>query len=795
MDCLPKQFFGGHNNPGATFSFDGNLTTWTYKLGTQILTYNDGHRDSRQAPIWQPMTMAGKMNAELQRMGSSYDGINKALITVDGQINQEVLNANLRNSGGKSAAEVSTYISAANAQEWGDNHLSLVYNMMRYVVLKSAAESGGSLNCSLGTLTDGALTVNMDQYWGNGYPAVAPFTRWPTQPIVPVGGDDYDFTAITTAREPYSIQQSAAIDVRGLTTTEATFVMIMMCPWRRSSRAKLDHNLPRLTNSVEVRGHDIEMMYRDWALGTRDVPMLSAQAAWKALKGYVAVNNLYEDFSSALYLVAASMYQFVPETIEAVPWLDMNWQIVLPVFESVRGRAVFFNTGTPAHLNQRPIDEWAYVANKLEKVNLIGLTFGQAIYTGLATRSVRRSIEMDPEDVFTSEHLFVKVEVKVSAAASEFTRISLPLVGKVGPYLTCDRTFDEPDDDRWVVTTTPSTTDGLPASHAYRRGPGAATRMDWVQEDPREWADGVRGRSEAIAKVARIKRGFEAESAFQRDYEGTPEQQAAAVDCTLVWREVADGGEVWHVHAPIMTYPGYPTFLTPAKPFNYPSIYDEAGSIDPRHGTLERRGFRVNPREGWRYVNFLNMCGYDATYEVRGKAVGPLKFTVGRHSNMVFPVLYEPDYSDDPIILKGQTMRPGGMELLPPLHNINFQRHDFSYHYSVRRLGVASGRDTNMADITDVGGRDRPWKVDATLTVKRDDATIQATGWITRTAQDFHFAPTATVGVVASRPGPSHASAAANLNLDGGSRPLTGGSTNASGSSTAPPPQPDVQAP
>jgi hypothetical protein len=745
MDAFVQNFFPDHKTPGVEFQFDNQPQTWCFTSGIINTKVDEDMRTSTYS-IRQPMTPLGKLSASLERMGSVYDGIGKQFLTPEGQINFEAVSNNLKLTAGKSNAEVSGYISAAQSMRWDDNHISLIFNMMRYIMLKKISEVTGNLNGNLGTFRESGLQIEMDQYWPENYAAQCPFTTWPVAAVIV--GQERSYVSVEHLADPFPTGDSAALDLRGLSREQSLFVLLMLNNWTRGSRFKLDFDLPRLIPAVFFRGEvNVTDDYTRWARGELEVPMLTADQAWGALRRYVTQNRVYEHFSTALYLTSALTYQFVPETAESIAWLDLNWKVVLPTFFSIRGRTQNLNTGEAAFLNQRPLDEWGYIANRLEKINLMALVFSQAFYTGLAMRSVRRCLEINPKDIYQSDLHFNMAENLISAAAAEFTRVPAPMSGTVGIYVTASELIELYDDSRVVVTAN-TVGQALPQTHTYGAVDRVVAQPAMQEIDPNALPADAPDRAEKIMEMQMNAASLEARRRIKPDYAGTPEELAASRGRILVMGPATVPVRLVTVIVPMMTFPGYPVYLTPTSPFPYPSLYQEAGTFEGKNYELEARGATIKLREAWRLLNFLSMAGYSVRYDIKGQMIGARAFNHGRYSRQLWPVLYEPEDSDDPVVLKEQTTQQRVPMYIPNVCNSQFKKHSIAFKYSVIRRGAAGGALAYGVDVTEFGGHVQLLKTTATVTFAVDEGIKRARGYISRGEMDFQYVSTAKVGVV-----------------------------------------------
>ncbi|XP_074280012.1 uncharacterized protein LOC141605219 [Silene latifolia] len=695
MDSFTRNFSNNHRTLKVPFVLDANQRVWCYAehhLNVKV----DDTLCSVPKKIRQPMTPLGLMSLQLEGMDSVYGGVNKTYLTPEGQISIPAVSDTLKWSSGKSPAEVSYHIGAIQSCRWEDNHVSLLFNMLRYVFLQRFREARGNLDGQMGIFTEEALAIDMDQWWPAGYPATAAFTSWPTQPTVTGQGQEAGHNGVRVQRllDAFPSDNVAALDLHNLSQKEEMFVLIMLNAWRRTSRYRLDAELPLLTEHVIYRGHDVTECYNSWALGTAVTPFLplDSAAAWHAMSRYVSQNRLFDHFSAALYLVTALTYQYVPDVAEATAWLPLQWLAVLPEFFSIRGRFTFFTTGEGAFINQRPFDEWKYIGGHVEKINLMALTFAQAFSMGIAIRGMRQCFELEPDDVHQTDMDFWNAEKFASAAVAEFTRIDVPLSGMGGVYITCGENLDHIDSSREVLTMNLVTED-VPQTHHYGMRRVSVQRTERRRVAADQVPPNYPGRTKLLATLNITRKMAELALTHDKDWVLSDEQRAALEDTVYIDEVTTAAGEYRTVMVPMLPPPGFPVFLTPTQPLPYPTPYDMAGVLNKETGDFEAKGNSLKLCEAWRVVSFLDSIGYDTQYKVYGCVIGAKKFLKGRHSEQMWPIYYLPEDGDLPVVLKTQTARSDCSIVIPSFVNKYFTSHSVTYKYHVYCCGVGSGRD------------------------------------------------------------------------------------------------------
>jgi hypothetical protein len=404
---------------------------------------------SRNLSMKQVMTHLGKVSSIVQGGASTMDGINKVYLDIEGKINWRMLSSTLKNICGVQTAVYSAHLANAEVAPWGDNQTALLVNCLRYVVFAACVEANGAegKRGSLGFYDDGHVSSNRDAMWGIDYPEAQ------NEPMTWPGGnesDNYPIYAHEVQTLPAAFDN--IISLRGMDTESSRFILAMCGRWIRTSRYSVDFSTDMLTPVIRYRREQpVDMIsWIEPEEGTRAVipPVLSAKRALTALRRYVHANRLYSNFSDAIGLVSDCWQQFVPDTCEGQAWLQMRREVVLPKFEASRARYQILVEGEGALMSPRALDEYGYLGDKLERLNLYASLKAQAAYTGLYSRAVRRQNEEMPLDILSTEGYIVTPDLQWPAAISEAVRIGAPLQGPSGGYVyMCglnDGSFSDP---------------------------------------------------------------------------------------------------------------------------------------------------------------------------------------------------------------------------------------------------------------------------------------------------------------------------------------------------------------
>nr|UHS72535.1 MAG: putative coat protein [Totiviridae sp.] len=438
MDNFMKTIFPELAAPGLEpTNNEGNFLISSRMIAN--LTFN-GFPYSRHFTLDQGMTWLGRTTAYMSGATSNLDGISKDYLTPEGTINMQTLAAAIKTQCGLQTAIYSSHM--ANAERWSyaDNHVALLVNMLRWIWLKQLSDvnEGRGLSGNWTDYDDGHIKIERkkilaavhidDEHIKLGWPG---------------GIDPESYPVIAHQVLFVPDTDSDMIDLRGTTDIEATFILSMLGPWKRSSRYMLDFSTPALTSSVSYRRGNRAQSAEAWlacedgsAGITPELPTL--KQAWGALTRYITVNRLYDHWAVAVQLVSQIACQMMPDTAEGQAWLAIERSVAIPRFSSFRGRYPILNEGEAALLNHRALREWSYLGSRLERLYLYAACLAQAYQTGAAVRGVRRQNEEHPVDIESTAGWTVSVDTHYASYVSEATRSPAPLNIMSDAYVNID---------------------------------------------------------------------------------------------------------------------------------------------------------------------------------------------------------------------------------------------------------------------------------------------------------------------------------------------------------------------
>lgn len=740
-----KRFFPEHECPGAKIIMDRNMNFCTYN-GGYLKLYDQQVTSTREMRQVQKMTASGIMSAKFTPPSTLLDGISRKCVTPEGALNLTVITDQLKSVSGMATAQFTQMAGKLQKQRWTDNHVSLLVNLLRFaMLLKIQSSNNDTLNGKLGIYRDGHVSIDMDQWWPAGYTEEATFNTWPC------GDDPENVPDITRVTDLVPNDDHDMVDLRGLTYTEASIVLMMLGKWSRRSRARLDYDLPMLTDQVGYRcGEDLSPLV-NWVKGSEGGLMPAVPKwtqVWAALKAYVTQNRLMDQFSAALYITTLTAYQFVPATAESCVWLQFKWQINMPSFASLRGRLEMFNDDEAVLLSHRAINEWAYIENKIEKMNIMCLLVAQALQTGCAVRAMRRAFEVDPSDLFNSEATFYTAANFASAAVAEATRCEFPMAGMPGIYLNLGVRFDSPHD--YEVLTRNEDEEGLDGYVTIEKTVGVPTEtvveMTEADFEGAEQQAAARKEIELHRKIGELK----LEAGVSND-DLSPIEKAAIRHVAL--RTVTQNN-LTALRAIIVEWipmAGVPVLLMPLDCFPYPTPLSGAGVLKPELGTVTRQGFRVRPNIAWLAAHFYRLCGYDIDFRSGAELTSPMHYFSPNDANFVWPVLPASDSQDETFLINKQRSRERQFMSLPPITGSFFNKQILEFTFILTRRGVSRTYLEKQRDIADYGGSFNAVR-EMTVNVNNSETIKRFQGHITRDESGFRFVAPVQGGVIPNAP-------------------------------------------
>ncbi|GAB2300894.1 hypothetical protein Dimus_034931 [Dionaea muscipula] len=723
MDQFAMHFFPQFAGPGVPFKSDDNGNFSTFFEGMlRVETYN--MVQGRPYHSHQGMTPLGLMTAELNYCcGETVGG-------AEGSINH-------------GTAQWYGHMALANiCRNWEDNQVSLLINLLRFAFLRrlTSLKTVDNLNGSLGIYDDDHVRIDRDQWFGDEYPAQNNW-EWPG------GVDVEEYPVFESIVDMAPDEDCDVIDLRFLNDEQARTVMLLTGPWRRRSRYRLDFSLPALTRRLRYRRHNISGLERftnRMETPPAGMPQLpSWTVVWNALCSYVVHNRLYGQFSVALYMVASMTYQFIPSSAEGNWWLSLRWHARLPKFYAVRGRCSFMNQGNSALASHRALSEWGYVNENMEKVNLISILFSQAYFTGLAVRAYRRAVERDPSDLFNTQSIFSNCFYFISAAATEAVRVRVPLSGMDGVYLYCQGNFEEPDDEREILT--------LVDVDDIKRRPGYSLRIGRY----RTQRPVMRRKERVIMKPAQSS-GLRSTASLVEVTPMTPEAQSPAphtqadqVEEPEEEEEVVEEYEEDRVYLklPWIPFAGMPNLLTPISPFgdvSTPLSLD--GHIKLDTGTRTFDSWDVEAKVAWNAAHVARLCGYNIGTVNDNMYAGGDRFFAPDDVNFVWPLYLKPKRGGWTFMLNGMDSRDNHFISLPNM-TTKFFNSEIVWRTIVSSKGVAVAPFERPTLVNEYGAPARLVR-EMMVYANVPQGFEGPRGYISRQGEDFQFATYVPAGAI-----------------------------------------------
>lgn len=379
----------------------------------------------------QVLTYLGRVDAIVTGAAHSLDGFNAKAVTTDGTINiDEVINF-IKTESGKQANVWASHIANVQSWDWVDSQTALLINAIRFAVLLHLQEESDSTDMEghFPVYDDGHLTIDRDAVaFTAHYPRSAGVTRsWP-------GGDvDQHYPEVRNLKEYVPPADGDHIDCSGLNAVETLVIYAMLGTWVRTSRHRLDFDMPMLTDDISYRGTtDIRPQVLAWLtpqVGTPATPpaVPTSKVVWGAVHKYVAVNRLYSAYSAALGMVAKAAMTMLPETAEGQAWLKVGMTLHVPAFKASRGTYRFLTHGEAVSVSERSLREYERFSKGPEYLLAAAALLCQAYAVGHARRSMRYIAEDRPYDLLATEAVVLAPETTYAALASEGCGVAVPL--------------------------------------------------------------------------------------------------------------------------------------------------------------------------------------------------------------------------------------------------------------------------------------------------------------------------------------------------------------------------------
>nr|ATL63195.1 major virion coat protein [Saccharomyces kudriavzevii virus L-A-1082] len=410
--CSDRGTFTTHNRVRTDFKFDS-------------LTFN------RVYGVSQKFTLVGNPTVCFNEGSSYLEGIAKKYLTLDGGLAIDNVLNELKSTCGIPGNAVTSHAYNITSWRWYDNHVALLMNMLRAYHLQVLSEQGQYSAGNYPMYHDGHVKIKLDVAIDDEEGPTS--FEWPSDRTIDTYPDWAQFSeSFPSIDVPY-------IDIRPMTTTEVSFVQMMMCKWHRRTNLAIDYEAPTLADKFAYRHaitvHDAD----DWIEGDRGDEQFrppSSKIMLSALRKYVNHNRLYNQFYTASQLLAQIMIKPVPNCAEGYAWLMHDALVNIPKFGSIRGRYPFLLSGDAALIQSTALEDWAAIMAKPELVFTYAIQVAIALNTGLYLRRVKKTGFGTTIDDSYEDGPFLQPETFVQAALACCTGQDAPLNGMSDVYVT-----------------------------------------------------------------------------------------------------------------------------------------------------------------------------------------------------------------------------------------------------------------------------------------------------------------------------------------------------------------------
>ncbi|ADQ54105.1 capsid protein [Tuber aestivum virus 1] len=418
------------NAPVSTFETIQSRGTTSLMTRLRLNLAYDNLDFNRVYSSKQDYTWLGKAAAFIVEAELSLDGIAKQYLTLDGAINFDNVLAELRTGAGLQTTNVSNHSVSVSSWRWYDNHVTLLFNLLRLYVMADLQLKGPITTGSYPKYDDGHVEIDLNA--GLPLPDETIVWSWPGSK------NSLNYPEWGNFTEYMPLNDEAYIDVGGLLPEEVKMVLMATGAWERQTNFKLDFPTPKLAERIYYRYPSKVTMIDDWLDG--EIPDINfglpnPKVVWNAIRKYVTTNNLYNQFYSAAAIINQVMLTPLPDSAEGMSWLIHEAQVVLPKFGSVRGRYPFLLRGEGALIQAKALEDWTMLQTNPNLLFSTSMVTASLFNIGLAVRdSMLRGIANDSlSGVDTS--LFQQPELAWAAAVSLACGIDVPLNGMSNCYV------------------------------------------------------------------------------------------------------------------------------------------------------------------------------------------------------------------------------------------------------------------------------------------------------------------------------------------------------------------------
>ncbi|KAG2734162.1 hypothetical protein G9P44_002168 [Scheffersomyces stipitis] len=378
-----------------------------------------------QTDFIQKFTWVGNVKSVLVSPETSLAGLPKKFLTSAGQIEIDSVIDELKKTSGLNSTAIMTHINALVGYRWRDNHVGLLFNLIRLYIILDLNERG-ELNTGQFPIFDEEgvfIELSFDTQKDSG----------PSDYFFPGGREYLNYPQYHHVDSYLPEAEDAHIDLRGFDEREAILILLMLGKWESQTNFKVDFDSEKLCDRVYYRfDHEISTI-DNWFDEKSEIKLPNSIEVLEVLRKYVVSNNLYNQVFTALNIASQLLVTAVPDSAEGMVWLKQVVEVALPRFTSVRGRYPFFVLSDPGLLDLDAVNEWASFVENPYLLFTRALALAEAVNIGLSIRESR--VKRLVGSSHFEERYFLQPETMFAAAVSLATGLDIPLNGMSGVYV------------------------------------------------------------------------------------------------------------------------------------------------------------------------------------------------------------------------------------------------------------------------------------------------------------------------------------------------------------------------
>nr|UHS72517.1 MAG: capsid protein [Totiviridae sp.] len=305
----------------------------------------------------------GVLNAEVVRDPPNYDGINARFFNDYGEIDERAIAETLRLKG-IYRVNVIADIAPAIAASLSENHVAVLVNMLRLIIIKRSDENEFKFKNDDLFYDDGHLAISYRNFLKRDFNEKLELT-FRDDVLV----DRFDENSIIS-------DDFFCPNIENLSHKEYSIFMMMLNAIKCDYPLRLAFSSPRLVNKLTLPTVSKHGTYYDY------VENFSAGELEQIMRKYIFANRLEASFDLAYLTVATAMYAPLPRAIEANGWVSPVNSIKLPAVGSIRGLLPEMTSGQPLSRNPQRNLTWMNYKLSPGRIAIHAIAVCEAIYTG-----------------------------------------------------------------------------------------------------------------------------------------------------------------------------------------------------------------------------------------------------------------------------------------------------------------------------------------------------------------------------------------------------------------------------